>query len=79
LSQKITMTIQLLSCGAAKPDRRAISRMLEEVAGMDNYDATESTGILLDGDPVEIEVSDKKTSSAFRSIRKLDIDYEILD
>jgi len=73
------MTIQLLSCGAAKPDRRAISRMLEEVAGMDNYDATESTGILLDGDPVEIEVSDKKTSSAFRSIRKLDIDYEILD
>jgi len=73
------MKIQLLSCDAAKPDRRAIIKMLEEVAGMDNYSAAESTDILLDGDPVDIEVSDKTTSSAFRKIRKVDIDYEILD
>ena len=73
------MTIQLLSCDAPKPDRRAITKMFEEVAGMDNYTARESTDILLDGDPVEIEISDKTTSSAFRSIRKVSIDYEIID
>ncbi len=73
------MTIQLLSCDAPKPDKRAIIKMFVEVAGMDNYTAAESTDILLDGDPVEIEVSDKTTSSAFRAIRKVDIDYEIID
>lgn len=73
------MTIQLLSCSAAKPDRRAIAKMFQEVAGLDNYSAVESTDILLDGDPVEIKISNKTTSSAFRAIRKVNIDYEILD
>lgn len=74
------MKIQLLSCDAVRPDKRAISQMLTIIAmGMDPSLANELTEILLDGDPIEIEVSDKTTSSAFRSIRKLDIDYEILD
>ena len=74
------MKIQLLSCDAQRPDKRAISQMLDAIAlGMDPSLANELTEILLDGDPVEIEVSDKTTSSAFRSIRKLDIDYEILE
>lgn len=74
------MKIQLISCDAARPDRRGITKMLEEIAfDMDNSLARELTDILLDGDPVDIEVSDKTTSSAFRAIRKLDIDYEIMD
>ena len=35
--------------------------------------------IILNGTSVEIEVSDKIISSAYRSLRKLSIDYEILD
>ena len=73
------MNIQLVSCDAKKPDRRAIARMIEEIAdGMDGGTARELTDILLDGDPVEIEVSDN-ISSAYRKIRKLDIDYEIIE
>jgi len=71
------MNIQLLSCSAKRPDKRAISKMLVEYAdGMDSSLADELTGYLLEGTPVDIEVSDN-TSSAFRAIRKLDIDYEI--
>ncbi len=74
------MKIQLLSCDAKRPDKRAISQMIDSIAmDMDASLAYELTEILLDGDPVEIEVDDKTTSSAFRSIRKLDIDYEILE
>ena len=73
------MTIQLVSCDAARPDRRAISKMLEEIAdGTDSSLARELTDILLDGSPVDIEVS-SNTSSAFRALRKCSIDYEILD
>ena len=73
------MKIRMLSCTAARPDRRAISKMLEEIAeGADSSLAQEFTDILLDGSEVDIEVSDKTTSSAFRALRKLDIDYEIL-
>ena len=74
------MRIQLLSCDAARPDARAIAKMLEEIClGISDYDARDLTEILLEGDSVDIEVSDKTTSSAFRALRKLDIDYEILD
>ena len=71
------MNIQLLSCSAKRPDKRAISKMLVEYAdGMDASLADELTGYLLEGTPIDIEVSDN-SSSAFRAIRKLDIDYEI--
>ena len=73
------MTINLLSCDQDRPDRRAIARLLENIAdGVDSNLANELTGIMLDGSAVEIEVSDN-TSSAFRSLRKLGIDYEIVD
>lgn len=73
------MKIQLNSCDAARPDRRAISTMLEEMAMMDGGTARETTDFLLDGSSVEIEVSGKNTSSVYRALRKLHIDYELLD
>ena len=74
------MRIQLNSCDAGRPDARAIARMMEEIGlGVSDYEAREMTEILLEGDPVEIEVSDKTTSSAFRALRKLEINYDILD
>jgi len=52
------MKIQLLSCNAIRPDRRAIAKMLVETAdGMDLPSATEMTNNLLEGSEVEIEVS----------------------
>jgi len=74
------MQIQLTSCGAKRPDRRAISKMLEEYAdGMDASLASELTDILLEGTPVDIEVTGKMVGSAYRALRKLDIDYDIMD
>ena len=74
------MKIQLVSCDAARPDARAIIKMLEEIGdGIDSSQARELTDILLEGDPVDIEVDDKSTSSAFRALRKLEIDYELMD
>lgn len=74
------MNIRLLSCEAAKPDKRAITKMLEEIGeGVSNYDAQDFTEFLLEGDPVEITVSDKNSSSGIRALRKLEIDYEMID
>ncbi|HCV50681.1 MAG: hypothetical protein P8H42_02680 [Saprospiraceae bacterium] len=74
------MNIRLLSCDAAKPDKRAITKMLEEIGeGVSNYDAQDFTEYLLEGDPVEISVSDKNSSSGIRALRKLGIDYEMVD
>ncbi|MDA9873889.1 hypothetical protein N9C25_06660 [Saprospiraceae bacterium] len=74
------MNIRLLSCDAAKPDKRAITKMLEEIGeGVSNYDAQDFTEYLLEGDPVEISVSDKNSSSGIRALRKLGIDYEMMD
>lgn len=74
------MKINLLSCDAARPDKRAIAKMLEEIAlGIDASLARELTDILIDGSPIDIEVDEKNTSSSFRAIRKLSIDYELMD
>ena len=74
------MNIRLLSCDSAKPDKRAITKMLEEIGeGVSNYDAQDFTEYLLEGDPVEISVSDKNSSSGIRALRKLGIDYEMID
>ncbi len=73
------MKLNLLSCDAPRPDRRAIAKCLAEIAAnMDESLATELTGILLEGDCVDIDV-EKNSSSAFRALRKLDIDYEIVE
>jgi len=74
------MKLNLLSCDAHRPDRRAISKCLQEISiGIDPSLASELTDILLEGDPVDIEVGDKNSSSAFRALRKLSIDYEIVE
>lgn len=46
---------------------------------MDSGLANELTDILLEGDQVDIEVMDKNSSSAFRALRKLEVDYEIVE
>ena len=74
------MKINLLSCDAQRPDRRAIAKCIAEISSdIDESLASELTDILLEGDAVDIEMDDKNTSSAFRALRKLDIDYEIVE
>jgi len=74
------MKLNLVSCDAQKPDRRAITKCIAEISLTINETlANELTDILLEGDAVDIEVSDKNSGSALRALRKLDIDYEILD
>ena len=74
------MKLNLLSCDAHRPDRRAIANCFQELSSdLDASSAQELTGILLEGDAVEIEVDNPNTSSCYRALRKLSIDYEILD
>ena len=74
------MKLNLLSCDAHKPNRRAIAKCLTEISSnIDGSLARELTDILLEGDPVDIEVDDKNHNSALRALRKLSIDYEIIE
>lgn len=74
------MKLNLLSCDAPRPDRRAIAKCIADIASnMDDSLANELTDILLEGDTVDIEVEGKNTSSAFRALRKLSIDYQIVE
>lgn len=74
------MKINLLSCDAQRPDKRAIAKCIAEVAmNVSDSLANELTEILLEGDAVDIEIDDKNSSSALRDLRKLSIDYEIVD
>lgn len=74
------MKLNLLSCDAQRPDRRAIAKCLTEISPeIEGYRSTELTDILLEGDPIDIEVDDNYSSSAFRALRKLNIDYEIVE
>ena len=72
-------TIQLNSCSADRPDRRAITKTIEEYGdGMDHNLAAELCDIMIDGSPAELTISQNE-SSAFRTFRKLGVDYEILE
>jgi hypothetical protein len=74
------MKLNLLSCSAARPDRRAIATcIIDNSSSIDLPTANELTDILLEGDPIEIEIDDKNSSSILRALRKLDIDYEFVD
>lgn len=74
------MKLNLLSCEAQRPDRRAIAQCIVGVSiHISESLSNELTDILLEGDAVEIEVSDKDSASALRSLRKLEIDYEIIE
>lgn len=74
------MKLNLLSCDAHRPDKRAIAKCIAEISSnIDESLASELTDILLEGDLVDIEVETKNSSSAFRALRKLSIDYEIVE
>ncbi len=74
------MKLNLLSCDAQRPDRRAIAKCIVEISpGIDEPLSNELTDILLEGDAVDIELEDKNSGSALRALRKLDIDYEIIE
>ena len=74
------MKLNLLSCDAPRPDRRAISKCIVEISSAIGESlANELTDILLEGDAVDIEVEDKNSASSLRALRKLSIDYDIID
>ena len=74
------MKIKLLSCDEQRPDRRAITKCIAEISSNSSDSlAQELTEILLEGDAVEIEMGDKNSGSALRALRKLNIDYEIVE
>ncbi len=74
------MKLNLLSCDAQRPDKRAIANCLAAIStDIDDSLASELTNILLEGDQIDIEVDDKNVSSAYRALRKLSIDYEIVE
>ena len=74
------MKLNLLSCDAQRPDKRAIARCITEISvSISESLSTELTEILLEGDVVDIEMEDKNAGSALRALRKLSIDYEIIE
>ena len=74
------MKLNLLSCDGLRPDKRAIAKCIVEISTNVNESlSSELTNILLDGDAVDIEIDNKNSGSSLRSLRKLDIDYEIID
>ena len=74
------MKLNLLFCNAQRPDRRAISQFIAEISlNITDSLSNELTDILLEGDPVTIDLDDKNSGSALRTLRKLSIDYEIIE
>ena len=74
------MKLNLLSCEAQRPDRRAIAKCIAEVSSNINESLSiELTNIMLEGDAVDIEIDDKNSGSALRAFRKLSIDYEVIE
>tara|TARA_R110002012_G_scaffold321969_1_gene552903 strand:- start:36178 stop:36402 length:225 start_codon:yes stop_codon:yes gene_type:complete len=74
------MKLNLLSCDAQRPDRRAIAKCIVEISNnISESLANELTDILLESDAVDIAVNDKNSGSALRALRKLEINYEIVE
>jgi hypothetical protein len=74
------MKLNLLSCDAQRPDKRAIAKCIAEISSnISESLSNELTSILLEGDAVDIEIEDKNTGSALRALRKLSVDYEIIE
>jgi len=74
------MKLNLLSCDQQRPDKRAIANCIAGVStNIDDSLAHELTAILLEGDQIDIEIEPKNSSSTFRALRKLGIDYEIVE
>jgi hypothetical protein len=74
------MKLNLLSCDAQRPDRRAIAKCIAEISSnIDESLSNELTDILLEGDVVHIQMENRNSGSALRTLRKLNIDYEIIE
>ncbi len=74
------MKLNLLSCDAPRPDKRAIAQCLSEISSdIDPSLANELTSILLQGEVIDIDLDDNNANSAMRTLRKLSIDYEIVE
>jgi hypothetical protein len=74
------MKLNLLSCDAHRPDRRAIAKCISEISSnMNESLSNELTDMLLEGDAVDIEIKDENAGSPLRALRKLSIDYEIIE
>ncbi|MDG2052903.1 MAG: hypothetical protein P8J69_03955 [Flavobacteriaceae bacterium] len=74
------MKLNLLSCDAQRPERRAIAKCIAEISSnISESLSNELTDILLEGDAVDIKIKDKNSGSALRALRKLSIDYEIIE
>ena len=74
------MKLNLLSCNSQRPARRAISKCFNELAiNISETLSNELTSILLEGDAVDIEIESKNSSFCLRALRKLNIDYEIIE
>lgn len=72
------MKLLLTQCNAARPDKRAIAKVLEEYAMLSTGDATEQMSFLLEGSEIEVDFSDAQISTVYRLLRKHDIDYDII-
>ena len=74
------MKINLLSCHGLRPDKRAIAKCIVEISiNINESLSNELTNILLDGDVIDIEINNKNSGSSLRALRKLNIDYEIIE
>lgn len=74
------MKLNLLSCDALRPDRRAIAKCIAEISSnIDESASNQLTDILLEGDAIDIEIEDRKSGSGLRALRKLSVDYEIIE
>jgi hypothetical protein len=74
------MKLNLLSCDAQRPDRRAIAKCIFEISSnIDQSLSNELSEILLEGDAVDIELESRNSGSALRALQKLSIDYEIIE
>jgi hypothetical protein len=74
------MKINLLSYDGLRPDKRAIAKCIVEISTNINESlSNELTNVLLDGDIVDIEINNKNSGSSLRALRKLNIDYEIIE
>ncbi len=74
------MKINLLSFDGLRPDKRAIAKCIVEISTNINESiSNELTNVLLDGDIVDIEINNKNSGSSLRALRKLNIDYEIIE
>jgi hypothetical protein len=72
--------INLLSYDGLRPDKRAIAKCIVEIStDISESLSNELTNLLLDGDIVDIEINNKNSGSSLRALRKLNIDYEIIE